>query len=99
MHKDKNQILYSNITYMYPNIAVIQLFTLDGIRFALITDAVYENYAMHVCVVVRYYVKVCLVKFWNRLMKTYLTGNGMLLHSHPALHAPPSTFHLNSLVL
>ncbi len=43
MHKDKNQILYANITYMYPNIAVIQLFTLSGLKFALIIETVHTS--------------------------------------------------------
>ncbi len=41
---------------MYPNIAVIELFTLDGIRFALITDAAYEelcNACMRRCSILR----------------------------------------------
>jgi hypothetical protein len=54
MHTDKIKLFVKNITYMYPNIAVIQLFTLSGIKFALIMDTVYEYCA---CTFVRSYVQ------------------------------------------
>jgi hypothetical protein len=38
MHTNKNQTIYANITYMYPIIAVIQLFTQHGTKFDLIID-------------------------------------------------------------
>ncbi len=50
--------LYANITYMYPNIIVIQLFTQYGTKFDMIIGCA--------STFVRYYVQYVLAKFWNR---------------------------------
>jgi hypothetical protein len=71
---------------MYPittNIAVIQLFTLNGIKFALIMDILYVLYT----VVVQFYVRYVLVKFRNRFMKRFILKMGCC--SSQLLFSPP----------